>query len=51
MSEKSKMPKDWAPADSAIRLAVVCLVKIWYNLEIENPLLRLGKHLIKFPNA
>jgi hypothetical protein len=51
MSEKSKMPIDWAFADAAIRLSMVCLVKIWNKVEVENPSFRLRKHLVKFPNG
>ena len=51
MSEKSKMPSDWALADSANRLSVVCLVKICTNLTLGNPLVRLEKHLLKFLNG
>jgi hypothetical protein len=39
------MPTEWALADSAIRLSVVCLVKIWNKVEAENPSFWLGKHL------
>jgi hypothetical protein len=49
MSQKSKMPMDWAIADSAIRLSVDCLADICTKLEVENPLLRLGKALGIFP--
>jgi hypothetical protein len=51
MPEDSKMPRDWALADSAIRLSVVCLVKLWHELKPENASFRLEKHLVKFPNA
>jgi hypothetical protein len=51
MSEKSKMPSDWALADPAIRLSVVCLIKIWNKVELENPSFRLEKRLVKFPDG
>jgi hypothetical protein len=51
MSEKSKMPSDWALGDSAVRLGVVRSVKICYKLEVENPLFRLEKHFVKFPSG
>jgi hypothetical protein len=44
ISEKSKMPRNWVLADSAARLGVVCLAKVWYNLKLENPSSRLEKH-------
>jgi hypothetical protein len=49
MSEESKMPMDWALADSANRLSVACMVKMCTNINRENPLFSLGKHLVKFP--
>jgi hypothetical protein len=45
MFEKYKTASDWALADSAIRLCVVCLVKTWYKLEDENLSFWLGKRL------
>jgi hypothetical protein len=41
MSEGSKVPSDWVPADPAIRLSVVRLVRIWYKVKLEIPLIRL----------
>jgi hypothetical protein len=49
--KKSKTPSDWALADSAVRLSVLRWVKVWYKVELENPLLRLEKHLVKFRNG
>ena len=37
MSEKSKMPIEWAIADAAIRLSMVELADICHKVEIEIP--------------